>query len=408
MSFYNSITFADSLAMDAFARHRVSEPLTIFDSKQIFDNQPLFWDEALESGAGITSSHNANQASTTITSTLNTAGTFTRQTFMRFNYQPGKSQLVFLTGVIAKSGGGTGVERRIGMFDDENGIFFYDEEGTYGVCRRTYTSGSTVDNAVDQADWNVDKFDGTGPSGYTLDFSKTQIFFFDFEWLGVGRVRMGFVIDGMPLPCHEFNNANTLTTVYMSTPNLPLRYQMITTASSPASTMDAICASVVSEGGERNNGVIQRASTSGTHLDGNTENTVYALIGLRLKTGYIGLTVDLINVTLQEQQGNKTYEWILLWNPTVAGTFTYSDKTNSGLQVAIGAAANTVTGGLELAGGFLSSTQRGGSGKDELDNALRLGSAIDGTRDEIVLCIRPVGGSTNGDYEGSITWRELQ
>ena len=124
-----NITAQDTASVDAFGRWRTSCPFTLFDSKQVFDNQPLFWDESLEAGAGITSSHSTDEAATTITSTLNTAGTFTRQTFMTFNYQPGKSQQILMTGVLDNSGGGTGVERRIGQFDDNNGIFFEDDAG---------------------------------------------------------------------------------------------------------------------------------------------------------------------------------------------------------------------------------------------------------------------------------------
>jgi hypothetical protein len=152
----SGIKAVDSPSIDAFARWRVSNPETLFDSKQIFDNQPLFWDEELESGAGITSAHSTATASTVITSTLNTAGTFTRQTFQRFNYQPGKSQLILITGILDRSGGGTGVQRRIGYFDDDNGLFFEDDEGTVKVVRRTSVTGTPVDNKVTQASWNLD------------------------------------------------------------------------------------------------------------------------------------------------------------------------------------------------------------------------------------------------------------
>ena len=108
MTYINATKYEDGPTIDAFGRLRVSNPTTIFDSKQIYDNQPLLWDESLESGGGITSSHDPNEAATTIGTTLNTAGQFTRQTFMRFNYQPGKSQSIFMTGILDPSGGGTG------------------------------------------------------------------------------------------------------------------------------------------------------------------------------------------------------------------------------------------------------------------------------------------------------------
>lgn len=390
--------------LDTFGRVRVSTPETLFDSKLIFDDAPLFWDEELESGASISSSHSVNEAAVTITSTLDTAGLFTRQTFRRFNYQPGKSQLIFMTFVLDDSGGGTGVERRVGLFDDDNGLFLYDDEGTYKLVRRTNVTGTPVDNEVAQSSWSLDPMDGTGPSGITLDFTKTQILVIDFEWLGVGRVRIGFNIDEVTYYVHEFLNANNLSDVYMSTPNLPLRFQLETQATSAASTLKCICCSVMSEGGKEDLGVVRYVSTAGTHVDANSDGTLYAVLGLRLKTTHLGASIKILQASIITDTNNDSFEWVLVFNPTVAGTFTYSDvDTESALQYATGATANTVTGGYAITGGHGFSDIASSS---EISNALRLGAAIDGTRDEIVLCVRPVN-STNLDIEGGLTWREL-
>jgi len=397
-------TVSDSTQLDAFGRLRVSEPTVLFDSKQLFDNEPLFWDEELESGAGISAAHSVNTASTTLTSTLNTAGVFTRQSFMRFNYQPGKSQYILMTGILKESGGGTGVVRSIGYFDDNNGLFFSDIEGTVNIVSRTNVTGSPVDIAVAQSSWNLDKMDGTGASGVTVDWSKTQIFVMDFEWLGVGRVRFGLNIDGETYYVHQLLNANALTEVYMSTPNLPLRYQITTTGSSPASTMKHICASVASEAGQQELGSIQAYSTGSSIISANVDGTIYPVVGIRLKSANIGADINLIDVNLAETQGNKTLEWLVLLNPTVTGTFTFADITNSSLQGATGDTA-TATGGVALATGFFTSGTRGGSSSGLVQNAIKLGAAIDNTVDEIVLCVRPIS-STNCDVHGSITWRE--
>ena len=399
----------DSSSVDAFQRWRVSNPKTVFDSKQIFDNQPLFWDEELESGASISSAHSTDTASTVITSTINTAGVFTRQTFMRFNYQPGKSQQVMMTGILDRSGGGTGVERRIGIFDDDNGLFFEFDNGVAGVTRRTNVTGTPVDNTFTQVNWNHDIMDGSGPSGIDINWTKFQIFFIDFEWLGVGRARMCLVIHGQIHVVHEFLGANILDKVYMSTPNLPLRYQIITTGSSPASTMEAGCGTVASEGGAQDTGILRYKSTEGTHIDATTENTIYAIVGVRLKSTHLGATIDVVDISLAEHQGSNHYEWILIFNPTVAGSFTYSNETNSAVQTATGATANTVTSGTIITGGFASSAQKGGTTiSQSVKNALRLGADISNVVDEVVLCIRPIGGTAALDIEGSITWRERQ
>jgi len=394
---------------DAFGRLRVSNPVTLFDSKQIFDNAPLFFDDSEVSGTGTTSTYTKAKAMTQMAVSENTEGKHVRQSFMRMNYLPGKSQLSFLT--FKMNGSVSGVKSCVGLFDDDNGLFFTDDEGTLKMVTRTSSSGSAVDVPIEQDDWNVDTLDGTGASRITLDVSKTQILIIDFEWLGVGRVRMGFVIDGTVYYVHEFMNANNLTEVYMSTPNLPVRYSIENDGTGAVSTLDHICSSVMSEGGAEDNGALRRKSTGGTATVMTSENLAYAIIGVRLKSTHLQATVKLIDAAIQLQTASEQIEWFLSFNPTVAGTFTYSDVTNSAIQTAIGASANTVTSGFEISGGFIESggNQAGnaGSGDKGILNALLLGSKIDGTPDEIVLCGRPVGGSSGVAAEGALVWREL-
>lgn len=304
------------------------------------------------------------------------------------------------------------ITKREGFFDEKNGLFLeLDSTDAVNFVRRTYASGTAVDNKVAQASWNLDTMDGNGASGIELDWTKTQILFMDFEWLGVGRVRMGFVIDGNIYYAHEFLNTNSLDVVYMTTPNLPLRSEISNDGTGVAATMDQICSSVASEGGSQDLGITRYASTAGAALTTDNENEMFAVMGIRLKAEYIGATIKILNVALQLQTANITAEWALYYNPTVAGTFTYNDQTNSAVQIALGATANSVTNGTQIAGGFIESgsvaSGANGSGGAGIDSALKLGSLIDGTVDTIVLAVRPVGGDSSADFEGSMTWREL-
>jgi len=403
MTHVNRFFYGLGPQLDAFGRVRVSNPETLFDSKQIHDNQPLFWDDSEESGSGTTSTYSADAARTRIAVANVTAGKRTRQTFMRFNYQPGKSQLVLLTARMSDSS--AGVKGSVGLFDDDNGMFFTNDEGTLKVVCRSNVTGTPVDAEVDSPDWNGDPMDGTGGSGVTLDVTKTQIMFIDIEWLGVGSVRMGFVVDGQFIVAHTFQNANNKDVVYMSTPNLPLRYQIENDGTGAATDLDHICSTVISEGGAHTNGVLHYESTAGTHVNANSDGTIYAIFGIKLKAANIGAWVDLVSVSLAETAGSNNVEWMLYLNPTVADTFTYENLTNSAVMVARGATANTVTNGLCIDGGHFSSGNRGGASGSALENAIHLGAAIDGTVDEIVLCARPIG-SSNCDIEGGITWRE--
>lgn len=409
----------DSYSVDAFGRWRVSNLETIFDSKQIFndpdladniENYPLFFDNQQTSGTGTSTAFNVNTASTTLSVSNATAGTRVRQSKMRFNYQPGKSQAIFASFVLGAQS--AGITRRVGYFDQNNGLFLEDNGSSYRFVRRTFTSGSAVDNAVDQSSWNEDKMDGTGPSGITLDFTKAQILFVDLEWLGAGRVRMGFVVDGKIYYAHEFLNANNLTIVYMSSPNLPIRAEISNSGAGPAADLMVICSSVASEGGLADLGSVRRASNNGTHVDLADENTVYGVIGLRLKPSYLGAAVKILNVNMQIHTATDRVEWILYYNPTITGTFTWTDNSQSAVQIGRAAAAGpTITNGYQLDGGYIESgnnaTGNSGSSGGGINNAIRLGSLIDGTPDTIVLCARPIAGSSDVDVEGSITWREL-
>lgn len=407
------ILAADSLSIDSFGRWRCSTPVTLFDSKCIFDdstiantaeNFPQYFDNAETSGGGTTTSYRPNEAAQRISVALNTAGTRVRQSKQRFNYQPGKSQLIIMTFCLVSLD--SGVKKRVGYFDSNNGIFLELDGNIARFVQRSYVSGSPVDTQVVQGAWNIDFLNGHTSSGVKLDFTKTQILFIDFEWLGVGRVRCGFVVDGKIYYAHEFRNANNLATVYMSTPNLPVRYEITNNGAGAASNLDCICSTVTSEGGIQDSGSLKYTATT-THVDANAAGTIYALVGLRLKTAYLSQVINIEDVSLLEVTGSKDMEWMLIFNPTVAGVFTYSDLANTSVQSAYGATANTVTNGIYITGGFFSSSNLFSGGvKYGISSTLRLGSMIDGTLDTIVLCARPLTGITNADVWGSITWRE--
>ena len=406
-----------SPSVDAFHRWRVSSPTTLFDTKLLnLDNAPLFWDEQLESGAMATTTPTAAKPYIDFTSTNVTAGKRTRQTFRRFNYQPGKSQLIQMTGVLElASGVKTGCERRIGYFDDDNGAFFESDAGIIGVTVRTNDSGSPVDTTVAQANWNLDTMDGdddsANPSGDTVDWTNAQIFVIDFQWLSVGRVRFGIELGGHLHYVHQVVQSNMAAIPWASTPNLPLRYQIITTTDSGVCSMRCICSAVTSEGGTDDIGIVRYRSTEGAGVTTDAENSLFAVVGVRLKATHVGTTIKMLTAALQVHTASALLEWVLLFNPTVAGTFTYGDLTNSALQTALGATANTVTGGTQIGGGYVETgggQSAQGSGGGDLDNALMLGVAIDGTTlDTIVLAVRPIGGVSAATVEGSLTWREI-
>ena len=411
----------DSHSIDAFGRWRVSNPKTIFDSKLLHgDNEPLLWDEELVSGTMATSGPTANKPFIDFTSSNTTAGRRVRQTFVRFNYQPGKGQQILMTGILElASGTKTGCQRRIGIFDDDNGAFFESDAGTIGVTVRTKDSGSVVDTTVAQSSWNIDTMDGgadaANPSGLTLDATKAQIFVIDYQWLSIGRVRLGFQINGHIEYVHEHNVANTGIIPWTSTPNLPLRYEIVTTTDSGICSMRCICSTVISEGGTSDTGIVRHKGTAGAGVTTDTADLLFAVIGIQLKTTHLGANVEVLESLIQIHTATEYIEWILLYGAkgnaiTVAGTFNYGDLANSAIQFALGAGiTNTVTGGSHIAGGYVESggnQSGGGSTGAFLHTVLSLGAAIDGTRSQMVLCVRPIGGVSAATVEGALVWRE--
>ena len=382
--------------LDAFARLRVSNPETIFDSKQVFDKQELFWDES-GGFAGFTT-YNTNEASTTLTARGNNATPTIRQSYQYFNYQPGKSQLILMTGII----GDAEVEytQRIGQFNNDNGLFFEVTIAGIGVVKRTFTSGSAVDTRVNQADWNVDKLDGTGKSGYTLDLTKTQIFFFDYEWLGSGTIRFGVFIDGNPIYCHYIHNANVLGLVYMSTPNLPLRYEVRSTGLG-AGTKDIlhICSSVITEGGRSETGVLRGLNRADNTLTTNNNLLIYPLIGFRYQAGKLGALVKLLELQIICTTTSE-YAWYVIISPTITGTApTWIPITNSTMEYAFPTNATTISGGTVIYTGIGSDSNQVKIGAGAtVKNDLVLGSAIDGTPQEIFIGVQRLTGTAETFY----------
>ncbi len=394
---------------DAVGRLRVSNPEAIFDSKQIFDNLPLFYDDAEESGGGTTSTFDGPTARTRIAVSNTTAGKRTRQSFERMNYQPGKGHLIYLTGVIGA--GGTGLTQEIGYGDANNGLFFQVLNGTLNVVRRSKVTGSVVEETIAQTDWNLDTLDGNGPSGITLDLTKAHLFVIDFEWLGVGDVRFGIFLNGEIIYCHIIDHTNDLTAVFMSLANLPIRYSIENDGTGAAASLDHICASVMVEGGVNEQGTLHHQSTEGASVDMDTENTLYAIVALRLKSTHLAMASVVVSATVTLQSASDDIEWVLLFDPTIAGTPTWLDKTNSAMQYFLGATVNTITNGTPIGGGYVATgagSSASANANEEPDNALRLGSKIDGTPQTMVLCARPINGSvTDVIVEGGLTWREL-
>jgi hypothetical protein len=386
-----------SNAYDAFGRLRVSEPFTIFDSTNVMSKNDLF-DEDLTNNGTVT--YTSNKSTVNLNVTTASGDKVIRQSKRVMSYQPGKSLFIFNTFVMQTPE--ANLKQKVGSFDANNGIFFMADGTTLKIVRRTYTSGSPADTEKSQSEWNGDKLDGTGASGYDLNVDKATILFTDYEWLGMGSVRVGFVIDGKFITAHTFYNANDLDTVYMQTANLPIRYEIETTGTiSGAATLQQVCSSCMIEGGYSPQGVIQSigtASLAGVTLT--TAGTFYNLGTIKIKSGR-PYALIIPQGFIASAVSNSDFEVQLRQNATPSTAFSYtsySDNIEYDLD-----GTKTITGGTIINRTYLSgkgvSIENFGDG---FNFEYQLGQTIAGASDTLTLCAK--GASNNDGVIGSIKW----
>ena len=399
-----------SANFDAFGRLRVSNPQTIFDSKLVYDAQPLYWSEEL-TDPGITSTYDQPNARVTL-SVAGASGQAIRQTRRFFNYQPGKSQLIFQT--FNANGVESGIIKRIGYFDSTDGIFF-ELDGTTivgsGLSSVRRSSGANPTDSVPQASWNLDTLDGSGgpsnPSGITLKVNAAQILIIDLEWLGVGSARVGFVINGQIVYAHRFDCANTQQSVYMQSPNLPLRYEL-DAPSSASGTLDCICGTVISEGGQGATGTpFGFDSPRSANVANNASTT---LLSIRHRGGFERITIIPTNVA-PLAAGNGASTWELLYNPTFPTPPAWGLATVRGFceldapTVGVADGQATPGSGTVIASGVFSNAAPAVS-LDLRSTTLTLGADVLGVSDVITLVVINRSGG-NEQYLAAINWIAL-
>jgi len=393
-------------ATDSFGRQRVSEPLTLFDSSHRFSDNGLW---ATQTVSGSTATFNADQGLVDLTVNGLVGSAVRRETYKTFSYQPGKSLLVLNTFVMAPAQ--IGLRQSVGYYGEDNGFYVLLEDNTLSFVKRTMVSGVLSEIAVDQASWNGDRLDGSGPSGITLDITKAQIFWADFEWLGVGSVRLGFIIDGQYILCHTFQHANVITSTYITTACLPLRYEIENVGgASGLITLKQICSSVISEGGYELRGAQFSASIPIlSPISFAVAGTYYPIIGLKLLASRLDAIAILTAISVLGLGNGKNYAWRVMQNASITGGAWVSAGATSSVEYNI--SGTSVSGGSVLASGYVNSSNQGSPVVNILKGSL-FSSQLErdtfaGTPLEIVL---EVAVSTTSGGEGvlaSVDWEEI-
>jgi hypothetical protein len=344
------------MATDAFGRARTSTPFTLFDSFNRYQDNGKY---STANSAGTT--HTFNDITSTIDCTVpTTSGTYVyKETTRVFAYQPGKSLQILTTFIMnpAKAN----LRQRVGYFGNDNGFYLerYDASGIRFV-KRSKVTGAVVNTPAEKADWNIDKMDGTGPSGLTLNLDYPQIMFVDIEWLGAGTARLGFVVNGAFIHCHSFHHSNLSDApsgAYMQTACLPLRYEIENTGTTASgSTLKSLCQTVVSEGGYELRG---RMGTAGMDTPTSNNytltslNTYYPVCSIRLKSDRLDAVVIPKHIALVGTTASD-YRFKIITGATITGGTWVSAGSDSSVEFNIN--ATSMSGGTALQSSYLIST----------------------------------------------------
>jgi hypothetical protein len=420
----NQTTDSKSTVVDAFGRQRISTPFTLFDSQNRYSINSKFT-TYLNSSVGATGFSGATGIGTSFVNYLPNESAITcnigtvsghyviRETKNIFSYQPGKSLLILNS--FSFNAQKTNLRQRIGYFGHQNGVYFENDGTGNWIVIRSYSGGAAgatgpagtiVEQRISQQNWNVDTFDGKGDSLRVLDITKANIMFLDVEWLGVGDVRVGFVVDGAMRIAHIFHNENTNTTTYMTTACLPIRYEIENTGTtSSPSSIKQICSSVISEGGYDLKGSSYSVTRGvvGYQTLG-TAGTPTPTVSIRLNSNFLDQIAVLSEFSVLLDTNNNIYYRLLL-NATINPT---TWLTSASGRIDYNIDATTVSGGVELLSGFLSSHSTISLDSTSIQlgrTVLDSSKSISGVSDVLTIALTPFG--TGAKVATILGWSEL-
>ena len=388
---------------DAFGRARVAIPHTLFDSSFRFADNIKKW--AQKKTGTSNSAFNASQGLVDLSVGTASGDEIIRETNRAFPYQPSKSLISMNT--FTFNAPKANLRQRVGYFGKNNGIYVEQDGLQTYIVKRTFVSGAIDNVRIAQGDWNIDALDGTGPSGLNLDISKSQIFWTDFEWLGVGSVRAGFVINGQFIVTHIFHHANSITGTYITTASLPCRYELTNTgATVGSSSMKQICSTVISEGGYTMQNLTRSATNpiTGKNL---TNNKLNPMVSIRLRSGRTDAIVVPVSLDFYGLQATA-FNYHVIRNVTSLNNASWVLLDSAG-SVEYDITADSLGGGQIILEGIF----KGQSTVTTIDlnhvfnSAMQLTRGVitnDSAGDILTIAITPT--TNNDDAITSLTWQE--
>ena len=394
-NFKSEIFIPNNYSRGIFGGLRVVTTQNVFESLFSFDKQPNVWDEVVTAGGSAT--YNSNTHSVDMTVNTAAGASVVRQTFRRVRYNPSRACQFIAAAVMGQPK--LNVRKRLGQFDFLDGIYFEQDDLVNYVCRRTSTSGTANDVRTPQNLWNIDKLDGSGPSGLTIDFSKHQALFAQYAFQGFATITYGFFLNGQIIFCHKEDTANILSNPFMRTAHLPCRVEITNkaaTASPTTLSYNSFCVKNEGEDAESEGQVRSYSQAIKT-----VSTAVTPVISVRLGPGYERAIADILTTTIYVNTADEVI-WSVWSQPTLTGSTFAINASYTQLDTA----ATAMTGGIELISGVLgqsTSSAQVSSDLLKLVNSL-LGVSIAGTSQIITLAARSRIGSA--DVLASLVWRE--
>jgi hypothetical protein len=356
------------MALDAFGRLRVSENFTTFNyyPSPLSNNTTLDIDVFVSRQNGGAQTYDAqNFINMPISGSGDTYSL--RTTKQPMIYQPGKSRLIYMTGVLMATINPNTTTSRMGIFSVDSATPPVVTAGTYLKCNGVNLFWEDVTQTgtttVVQSSWNIDTFDGTGPSGKTLTIAnaaETFLLVIDQEWLGVGRIRCGFIIDGVIYYGHQFLH-NGFTVQYTKTPRLNLSYYISGTT---ANSMRQMCCTNIIESGYFTTGRINNISVPLANFVTTNSTQDMVILGIRINSAYPDATFFLNNLSFFYTGGASKYAQykIQLFSTTSSGSIgvlsaatpTFTSLSNSAVQYYYGTSGLHVdTPGFIIGSGYV-------------------------------------------------------
>ncbi len=378
-------------------RLRSTEHRTFFEfsHKRGKTASDLIFDEQVASGGNTTDV--TNQASIEMNTTSTIGSKVIRSTFRYFPYFPGRGTSILFTGNF--NGATTGVRKRYGYFDDKDGMYFELNGSSFNVVRRSYVTGSPVNDVVTQSNWNTDKLDGTGPSGEVFNLSGQTIFFIELLWLGSGPVFMGCYIGNKKIYVHKFQASNTLSTVWATTASLPMRAEIENLSGNAASSLRLTCMSVLYEGSIEPESGLDHFHIS-SDLDEKTITTDTPVWSIRLNPNTNRSMIIPVLMNIIMTSGTKVIYWKFMKNAALTG----ASWSNGGVFGQLDTSTTAYSGGDEIMDGYVNI---GGSTTISQsvflnDQEAFIGRKIDGTSETLTLVASTSGGTAKFVWDAKI------